>query len=217
MCKTIKDIPDSYKKEEDKPKNKKHKAKLKPYKRSKYRDNQVSQYQSQKFIKMTKETNEKKAANTSLCAGVGDVEKSIDANSIYRKDLVEKAAEELAKDKDNIKKDAIYSLLKQGEYNRNLILLSLRRNRAVDDAYAKFLKAFAEVKDNNVVGGIMKDMYDGKLDEASYQKAFNKIREDFRKAKTDEDNRFAEYKNKLRNQFPGWTRTWEMENYHCDY
>lgn len=43
MCKDVKDLPEKYK-EEEKYKQTKHKAKLKPYKRNKYRDNQVSQY-----------------------------------------------------------------------------------------------------------------------------------------------------------------------------
>lgn len=160
---------------------------------------------------------ENKKTTGALSTGVGDVEKSIDSNAVFRKELVESAAAELSKDKDEVKKRAIYDLLKQGEYNRNLILLGLRRNRAIDDAYAKFLKDFAEIKDNNVVGGIMKDMYDGKLDETSYRKAFNKIRDEFQKVKTEQDNRYAEYKEKLRNQFPGWTRNWELENIRGNY
>ena len=151
--------------------------------------------------------------STQLCGKVEDVEKMIDAGSVFRKDLVEQAAADLNKDKDEIKKQAIYGLLKQGEYNRNLILLGLRRNRALEDGYAAFLKGFAEVdKEGNIIGGIMKDMYDGKLDESSYKKTFNKIKEDFQKVKSEQDSRYAEYKEKLRQQFPGWTREWELEN-----
>lgn len=43
MCRTEKDFPEKYKKEEVKIKQK-HKVKLTPYKRNKYRDDQVSQY-----------------------------------------------------------------------------------------------------------------------------------------------------------------------------
>ena len=44
MCRTLKDVPESYKKKEQETKHKKHKAKLKPYKRTKYRDDQISKY-----------------------------------------------------------------------------------------------------------------------------------------------------------------------------
>ena len=44
MCRTEKDVPNTYKEREQEVKHKKHKVKLKPYKRNKYRDNQVSKY-----------------------------------------------------------------------------------------------------------------------------------------------------------------------------
>ena len=43
MCRTLKNVPENYEKEQE-PKRKKHKVKLKPYKRTKYRDDQVSKY-----------------------------------------------------------------------------------------------------------------------------------------------------------------------------
>ena len=70
-----------------------------------------------------------------LSSGVDDIEKSIDSNNAFRKEIIEAAAAELSKNKDEVKKRAIYDLLQEGEYNRAKILLNLRRNRANDDAY----------------------------------------------------------------------------------
>lgn len=160
---------------------------------------------------MGKETT--KTVQQQLCTGVNDVEKEIDKKSIFNEELVKQATEELAKDKDAVKKNQIYDLLQQGSYNQNLILLGLRRRRAIDDAYATFLKKFAGLdKDGNIVSGVMADLYAGKLDNDTYKKRMKDLREEFNKVKKECDTRYAEYREKLRGSFPGWVYRWDLEN-----
>ena len=153
-----------------------------------------------------------------LSSGVEDIEKSIDSNNAFRKEIVEAAAAELSKNKDEVKKRAIYDLLQEGEYNRAKILLNLRRNRANDDAYKKFLKDFCEVdKDGKIVGGLMAELYAGKHDKESYKKKKRELIEAFSKEKQENDKRWKEYTRKLSDNFPGWLHDWDLEDTRCNY